>query len=298
MATPQFDIVGSPPVSPPVIGLLQTIRPIVRGEGEWEAGITFQPSLCAGATMLDKACGADTEISPDTFPAPVTHQPTVAVTSGKCSTLGGLPRAEIPARIRQALELSQGSAIERELETGDLAQAASNDNQYLAGGSPGFENLTPGANASSPGMYALSALQEFLGACASGGQRGMIHAPRRVITLWASMNLIRQEGNLLLDHYDNLIVAGGGYTGVSPEGDVDTTGATGWAYATGMVDVYLGPIRILPSEDLVAEAVTLRRNEMIWVAERSVAPVFDPCCHAGINVNLCEPCCDPEALGS
>lgn len=297
MATPQFEIVGAPPVSPAVIGLLQTVRPIVRPEGEWEQGITFVPSLCVNAEMLDKTCGSSTELTPSTFPAPVTHQPTVAATSGKCSTLGGLPRAEIPARIRQALELSQGVTIEAELESGAIAQAGSMDNQYLAGGSPGFENLTPGGGASSPGNYALSALQEFLGACA-GGQRGMIHAPRRVITLWAASNLIRQEGNLLLDHYDNLIVAGGGYTGMSPSGDIDTTGATGWAYATGMVDVYLSPVRILPSEEFVAEAVNTRRNEAIWVAERSVAPVFDPCCHAGINVNLCEPCCDPEALGS
>jgi hypothetical protein len=291
---PIFDVVSAPPILPATVGLLPTLGQRVQtGSGRWEGGYAFEPNGCLSGGVQGSACDADTAKTIDDFADPVRHVPNFAWVGGRCTSLGGIPRAEIGPRVRASLEASQGPKIERELWRGDNATGDSAANLFLAGGSPNFEDLTPGAG-TSPGGYALAALQMFLAQCAEGG-RGMIHATRATVDIWLREYLveIQSGGTLITDAFGNWIVAGAGYDGSDPDGDVDTSGETAYAYATGLVDVKLGDIVLLPSLDAIEEAVSRTDNRVQWIAERVFGATWDGCCHAGVRVGLCETCCDP-----
>jgi hypothetical protein len=290
---PIFDVVPGPPILPSTVGLLPTLGQRVQiGSGRWEGGYTFAPNGCLEGGSQSNGCDASTTKEIDSFPDPVQHVPSFVWVGGVCTSLGGIPRTEIGPRVRSSLEASQGPKIERELWRGDNASGDAAVNLFLAGGSPNYVDLTPGAE-TSPGGYALAALQMHLAQCAEGG-RGMIHATRATVDIWAREDLVRREGNLILDLFDNWIVAGAGYDGSDPDGDVDASGETAYAYATGLVDVKLGDIVLLPSLDAIEEAVDRSDNRVYWIAERVVGATWDGCCHAGVRVNLCETCCDPS----
>lgn len=144
--------------------------------------------------------------------------------------------------------------------------------------------------ASSPLAYALAALQEALlsGTTDSPGGcgRGMIHATATVASIWYGANLLRREGGLLLDIFDNVIVPGAGYTGSSPAdpSEIDDTGETSWAYATGPIDTRLGQLRVLTGVDQESNDVTAR-------AQQAAIAYGDPCCRYAVNVNLCDTAC-------
>ena len=201
------EVVNAPAVSPSARGLLQTVRPVTGDDPHWTGGFSFAPNGCITATLFDPQCGRpDDDFVSDELPLTVDYVPHAIAIGGKCGSLTGTAREELGARIRTALEAAQGSPLERELWRGDRAIADSLPNFYLAGGSPAFTNLTPGADDAIPGFYALSALQAALAEC-NNGARGMIHASRQVVTMWQRFNVVRIEGTVMLDAYDNWIVA-------------------------------------------------------------------------------------------
>ena len=292
MTAPLFDVVPGPPILPSTVGLLPTLgQRVTIGAGRWEGGYAFSPNGCLAGGTSGAACDATTTKDIDDFPDPITHVPGFVWVGGRCTSLGGIPRSEIGPRVRASLEASQGPKIERELWRGENASGQAAANLYLAGGSPNFELLNSGNP--SPGGYALAALQMFLAQCGEGG-RGMIHATRATVDIWAREYLVEVQGNLIVDLFGNWIVAGAGYDGSDPDGDVDASGETAWAYATGLVDVKLSEIMLLPSLDAIEEAVSRSDNRVTWIAERIFGATWDGCCHAGINVGLCETCCDPS----
>lgn len=291
-------VVNAPAVSPSARGLLQTVRPVTGDDMHWQGGFTFAPNGCLTATLADPQCDHNAfDIDGDDLPTVVEYTPHVVTVAAKCGALTGTARDELGARVRSALEAAQGPPIERELWRGDRAISDSLPNFYLAGGSPAFVNLTPGADDAIPGFYALSALQAALAEC-NNGARGMIHASRQVVTMWQRFNVVRLEGTVMLDAYDNWIVAGAGYDGSDPDGDVDATGNTSWAYATGLVDVRLGEVVTIPGLGAIADALDRGNNLMQWQANRIVGATWDGCCHAGARVNVCDTCCDPDAAAS
>lgn len=133
---------------------------------------------------------------------------------------------------------------------------------------------------SSPLRYALAALQEALGPCG----RGFIHCTVQTAALWHSEQMLRRDGALLLDVFDNVIVPGVGYDGSSPAGVVDATGETAYAYATGMVDTRLGPVRTFENLDPLDNSLTAR-------SQQAAIAYTDDCCLHAINVNLCDTVC-------
>lgn len=297
MAQPRM-VVQAPSVLAPAVGLLQTVRPVVHGstpdEMRWEGGLTFLPNGCVTAHVASNQCstGPHDDKPADTLPAIVQYDPYIVWTGAKCTTLQGVGRNELEPRMRTALELTQGVSIENELWTGAQAIADGSPNLYLAGGSPNFVDLSPLGSDVSPGAYGLAALQEFIANCSPSG-RGMIHATANVVTMWQSKMIVRNENGLILDLYGNWIVAGNGYDGSDPDGNIDATGETAYAYATGLVDVHLSQITSLPDPDRLIEAVRRSDNTVEWRAERVAAAVFDGCCHAGVRVGICETTCQP-----
>lgn len=292
MANPLLLNVRAPSPLAPTVGLLGTVRPISEPDPHFEGGITFVPEGCMPVGTADAFCGDPLTREASDFAAVVSSVPALAWTAGVCSTLGGIPRAELGGRIAANLDRVIGKQVEAELWTGAHATGVAVDNLYLAGGSPGFVNLSPDPSDVSPGAYALAALQAFLADCADAG-RGMIHASRNVVTMWQERNLLRRDGTVILDLYDNFVVAGAGYPGTDPDGDEDTTGETSWAYATGLVDVRLGAVQYLPALDDIAAALDRGRNDLTYVVQRAFSATWDGCCHAGVRVGVCETCCSP-----
>jgi hypothetical protein len=197
-------------------------------------------------------------------------------TGERCSSASAT-EADLDRQVRDLLDVDRHRQLERHFWDTFLAVE------------DGPTNLSPDP-ASSPLAYALAALQEALAsgtvAAPGGCGRGMIHSTVTVASLWFGANLLRREGGLLLDVFDNVIVPGVGYTGSSPTDppEVDATGETSWAYATGPVDTRLGQVRVNTHVDP-------NDNDVIAIAQQGAIAYADPCCRYGINVNVCDTAC-------
>lgn len=286
-------IVSGPSLAAPRFGLLASaIDGAARNPGgRWTQGLAWEPETC-GSGGIVSLCDDEVEKTlEDDNPGAAAFQPFAVWEGYRCSTFGP-DGPERERRARALLEVHQSHHVEAAFWRGDYVDgsvddvAAYADNDWLA--NPDMvEDLSPGG--SSPGVYALAALEEAIGGC---GGRVMIHVPIPVATFWFANQAIRREGNLLLTALDNIVVPGSGYDGSDANGDIDETGETAWAYATGMVEKYLGEVRtygVTPES-----GIDRRQNSWETRAERLVALAVDPCCRFGINVNLCSPFCDPS----
>ena len=313
-STGAYTPIPAAPAAPPRLGLLA----VIGGEGNeptlpssWVNGVAFDPENClppADPTWGEcpEGEGVDPRVDPGTKVSgdhgdTVQYRPWYAWVGDKCSTLGSRSR-DVEAQVRRLYRASESRIMEAELESGTEAQLRGYPNNYLRNSaSPSFVNITPGVGASSPLLYALSALQEAIAAGQTG--RGMIHATWPTVNLWFAGSALRREGTLILDAFDNIVIPGTGYTGASPDGSagppVDPTGETSWAYATGIVTTKRdtagpqGGIVVTPDE--LAEAVQRDVNDLEYRAERLVGAWWDACVHAAVNVNLCSTCCEPVA---
>lgn len=289
------EIVPAPAIQASTVGLLNTVRAINLADGHWEQGYSFQPNGCLPTVAVGAQC-SDEDMSPldiSDLPPFVNTVPFLLATVAHCTSLVGTSRDDLSAAVARVLDLTTGKKVESELWTGAISQANSYGNAYLAGGSANFEDLTPGDDVS-PGFYALGALQAYLADCTEAG-RGMIHANRQTVNMWMHMQVIRRDGPFLLDAFDNWIVAGAGYDGSDPNGDIDGSGDTAYAYATGLVDVRLGPIKPIPGLNAIAEALDMEVNDFQFQTNRFASAAWDLCCHAGVRVGICATCCDPSA---
>lgn len=254
--------------------------------GRWERGAVFNPAFCVGdenVPLATQECDAQTlSWDDDDCPTPVDAKP-VAL----WSTVG--PRSnfnleDMKTLVEDKLSLQTNFKLEKELELGTGAQAHSyTTNQYLLNGN--LDVLNSG-NAT-PLAYALTWLQREGGA-RGAGQRLFIYAPPALATLWYSAQVIRKENGLLLDVFDNVIIAGPGFVGASNEdGTIDSTYDTAYAFAT------LTPVVRMST---IESSVTIDQtnNTAIAVAFRYALVSFDPCVQIGINVDACTPCCTPS----
>lgn len=292
MATTPRSTVQAPTRLPPVLTLIAASRtlagdttPDTGGPVRWEGGgVEFEPLPCnieevpyvPGCTALD--------LNNDLARPDIGKFDTYTLWKGvSCSARPGeLDAAQ--ARARALLLVDQHRQLEREFWTGDVHQAASPDleGRWLAQDGE-VEELSQDA----PLVYALAALQEALGSGSGSGVgcgRGMIHATVQTAALWFAANALRREGGLLLDVFDNIVVPGVGYDGSAPDGTVDATGETAWAYATGIVDTRLAEISTRGAHDP-------DNNDVIALASREAIAYWDGCCHYGANVNLCNTAC-------
>lgn len=254
----------------------------LRGRERWVNGITFRPSYCGEGGSFTIPCVASNN-TVASRPTNVEFQPIEADVWVDCSSLSESDRDDVGQAAIQLLNVRQHGIIAAEFWRGDVAQSTNPDlpNNYLAK-SP--TELASGAAVAA--VDALAALEEGLAgngaAACGGGVRSMIHASANTVTVWNFLGLLRNEGGLLLTALDTVVVTGPGYDGSDPDGDVDDTGETAWAYGTGMVDVYLGrPTRIPNYVDRDVNTVNA-------YASRPYAVVWDGCCDPGINVNLAE----------
>jgi hypothetical protein len=307
---------GLLPATPPRRGLLDI--PGVRVGGalldlDWRHGLTIEPechtlTLPAEVADLDgdttdwpywwtTICGggtAATEADPGTKaigdPLPnTTAEAWQAWVGYHCSSLdfrpGSQHHAEIEARLRRRLEACTPSIVEHELWTGHVATLQGADTPSLQEGATELDGGIPLGY-----VTALAELEQALAACSCSGQH-IIHAQPRVVTYWASENLVRSspDGRYLETAATGAYVAAGsGYPGTDPNNSMGVGYGLSYAYGTGMVAVFLGNADVKTYD---AAAVLSATNTMVNLvelrAERDVLAIFDAsCCHFGAAVSL------------
>lgn len=267
----------------PRIGLLSAGRTPDDGNGRWQAGFAYTPErTCDDPKIVVDPCAVESgDLDPFAEPAEEVWEPYVVHAAVTCTTLGSVNRGD-EALARRRLLATEQRQIERELWRGDRATASGWEaNRFLAQAEA--DVLSP-ADTGVALTHGLACLEEYL-ADALDGAPGMIHATRQVVTHWQGLDLVRREGNLLLTAFDTRVVPGsGGYDGSGPGGTAPVDGAV-WAYATELVDVRLGEIRIVgPDVDRSVNTILVR-------AERFAVASWDGCAHGAVQLDVtpCEP---------
>lgn len=306
---PQFAVVAPPPLRPNLVSLVTSARDALAGgdetQGRWQAGFQFRPEANNDPSIRDwcTANGSNDHV-PGTQPPHglIETVPWLVEVEDDCSSFG-FGGVDYIGRVTRALEAATPKGLEREFWTGEVAAAAGWPNLFLA--SPAAEDVTPTAGTAVDLPEAFNLLEDALAMCGAGG-RGMIHC-----AAWStpSYDLIRREGQLLLTARDTVVVSGAGYLGTGPDGADPSAAGHTWLYATGLVDVRLGPIDVFgqlgrSEQDPGAwmpvagsdggfdparfSPVLLDRatNKLATRARRMVAATWDGACHFAVLANI------------
>lgn len=269
---PAFDLDGPPPVAPPH-SLLETEGVVVeRDAGRVLNGVnvfgypTTCPNLwepCEDGTFRTKS--ADAEWPLPRFDAIVVYQ------GIECSTIsfGGDP-SDLFRRIDVVLDATLSSGVERALAEG----VTGSSNPFFGDGNV---TLPAGATAQTPGV-ALSYLED---AIASTCRQGMLHFAPGIIAGLQAFPVGGEAETRLITANGTPVVSGDGYTDVHT-GALTTPGATeDWAFATGPVRVYLGPVRATTPKESLARDI----NVLTFFAERYVLAIWDTALQTAVLVD-------------
>lgn len=281
---PPKEPVAAVMAAPPLISLL-TSAEIVPDKSRWEGGFAYEPEACGEDNMgiLDP-CQANQTKTVTLGTGYVEVEPFVIWTGDSCSSMGGGAR-DWKGRAQRKLDACQSNQIEEELWRGTLARERGWENKFLTR-DDGIHSSDVVALDASP-TQALACLEQALAEC-NCGQQGMIHATPQIITEWIALRLVTREGNRLLTYLGTVVVPGSGYDGSGPHPTTPVAPSSGriWAYATGMVQIRLGPVSIVPGTE--SEAMNRSTNTITVRAERIAAYSWD-CCFfsARIDSDLC-----------
>lgn len=263
MNAPPINLAGPLP-QPLPFGLFSAATIVPEASDRWANGAVVRPYPPGPASTFD-ACSTgtfrDKEIpeQPDT---PLFEAFGVYL-ADQCSSRGVGTDAALDGRARAAFAAVEQWAVEHEFATGSRQPT----NPYLADGDA--QVLASGA---AVGLLEALALLEL--AIGDTGQAGIIHADRGIVSGWSSLGALRIAGDKLLTFNGTPIAAGGGYNDVQPEGESAPTTDTGWAFATGPVEVRRFPeIEIIPGS--LAEALDRETNLVTYLAERSYLVDWD-----------------------
>ena len=275
-------VVDALPVAPPLVSLLSSaIVSEETDERHWATGIVHEQDqkglpanpywwVCheagGAAPGYDKGTGTGEDL--------VRFRPFDVYHGFSCSANQPIPLAEREARARRLLASVLSAAIERELWTGTVATTAGFPNDYLENAPTDLGDFGP--------RRGLAELEQAA-ATVQAGAPAMIHAQPRLVTAWAAAGLVTPtaSGRQLRTAMGTLVVPGAGYPGSGPDG---TPGAThSWAYITGLVRVWLGPVRVTglgPSE------LDTSVNDRVVRAERAVVYSFDDALKHAVYIDL------------
>lgn len=280
--------------SAPLMGLLPAAKAagalITADERQWGAGIFYETEACVTPGTPRDIC------APGAFEAalePTTSEWTPYIVSADwaCSTFSHRPGPEEMnehyAAARRRLMATWQWQMERELWTGELAQAKSYPNRWLADSATADPLTAAGVTP----IQALSCLTAYL-AGNSGGQQGMIHATPQLVTYWVENGLLEKQGPVLYTiARGDIVVPGSGYDGSSPDGEPATDGHV-WAYATDIVEVREGAIDpggISGSASKPVEWVDPTNNRIVIRSQKRVLASWEGCrlASAEVNINVC-----------
>lgn len=270
----RLDISGPQPVAPPY-SLLKTVEVIRSSDGvRWLNGVTLDgyvtdtPSLwepCSEGTYRDKGVG-EGGLMPQ-------FDPFVVYIAATCAPFGGQDLREMASAV---LEATESMGVEQGLAAGIVGSI----NPYFSDA-----NLTIlGATSVSPPV-AIAYLENAIG---STGRMGVIHATPAVVA--NSGEAIEIIDGLLYTKNGTPVVSGDGYINIVPDGESEPGGGMDYIYATGPVEVRLGPLVVTD----LAESLDRSDNTLTIRAERYVLPTWDTALQVGV---LCDwkLCCGETA---
>lgn len=252
----------------------------------WQLGFKFRP-----LDLLDTNAPLDpcnqTAFTLAAGPAQQQNGPLIHWSSVKCSTMSG-DSADLEARAQVKIMSSTSHKLETELWTGDGAETWGKPTPYLT------DVLVTQINSgvAIPLAYAHARLAMQAGALAEG-QRLAICCTPMLADLWASAGVVRKENGLLLDAFDNIVIAGTGFTGSGPGMPVDTTYQTSWAYAILVPQVRLSGVTVSSQQNVEVQGQheDVINNVDAAIAWRVGTTSFDPDVHLAVNVDMCNVCC-------
>lgn len=296
-------VVAPPPVLPALHNLVSSAITITEPDSRWEGGIAWR-SLAGSEAGVWVPCQYDEdgepvpadELAPKQGPrriGPSSFQPYDVELADECSAFG-LSDADWERRARLYLDAATPKAVEAEFWTATQHP----DNFSLTSHTPNTDGTAPGSTGGvlNPTLvtplepsHALAALQQALANCGAG-TRGMIHATPYLAELWGGRLQVKDIGIddptqppdvsgavslLTTKTRGTIVVAGAGYLGTGPDGNAKATPDAGtvWAYASKMVAVRLGGVRLVPGS--LAEALDRDTNSVVYRAERAAAAVPD-----------------------
>jgi hypothetical protein len=205
---------------------------------------------CSDGTYRSKASSSE---QPSTrFDSFVVYKPVT------CSSIGLSDPDELARRAEAVLEATLSAGIEKALAEG----VDQSSNPFF--GDANVVDVTSGTAVSS--RVGLSYLEEAIGN--SSCRQGMIHmTPASVVA--ASQFLAYQDP--LMTRNGTPVVSGMGYQDIDTPWLVAPGAEEDWAFATGPVRVYLGPV-VLTS---VRESLDREDNILTFRAERYVLAIWD-----------------------
>lgn len=304
--------------SPPAFSLLKV--PGVRidpSDQRWLNSISVEPEDCTVPLLLSDAqdgdwpywwdCEGTSGVSAETALASETSgvkkigsnrsnvivDPVIVMAGYKCSALDlhtDVRRQEIAERVTRKLNAILPASVERELESGQIARLAGFSNHYLRDPAT-VTQLTADLGY----VTALAELEQALAENGIASGKRIIHAQPRVVSLWASENLIEvsPDRTHLLTKLGSYVVPGTGYAGGAPGVDPASKGnySSSWIYATGMVHVLLDTPQARELEINQASITSRSLNDAELRLEQAVAIVFDSCTHFAVRADLCDRTC-------
>lgn len=276
------------PAQAPQMGLVTAAKGansfVTQPESVWKNGIAYEVEACVTPTSPLDIC------SPGAFPTaqlPSSSEwtPYVTYADWACSTFSrGSELESAYESARRRLLATWQWQVEFELWTGTLAQAESYPNRWLADSTNAALLTAAGATP----LQALSCLTQYL-ADNNGGQQGMIHATPQVVTYWASLDVLIEQGPVLMTKArHDIVVPGSGYNGSSPDGDEATDGSV-WAYATDIVEVREGetdPEGIGGTAGKPIQWVDPTNNNIVIRAQKRALASFEGCRHAAAEIAI------------
>lgn len=187
-----------------------------------------------------------------------------------CSSIGMGDPEDFSARASRVLEATLSAGVEEALAAGVVQSS----NPFF--GDADVDILASGA-AVSPGI-ALSYLEEAIG---STCRRGMIHSTPAVISALQAFPFGRADDFRLETANGTPVASEMGIQGVDTPFLSEPGEAEDWIFATGPVEVHLGPLVMTD----ISETLDRSDNTVTFRAERYVVAVWDLALQAAILVD-------------
>ena len=268
---PAFALDGPPPVAPPH-SLLNTEGVVVERDATRVLNGVNVWGYPTGCSSLWEPCSDGTYRAKDDeseqpnvrFDSFVVYKPVT------CSAIGLRDPEELFARAEAVLDATVSAGVERALAEG----VESSSNAFF--GDAEVDILNSGT-AVAP-KVGQSFLEQAIGETC---RQGMLHFTPAIVASLQPWPVTGTEGTRLESVNGTPIVSGMGYQDIDTPwlGSPDAT--EDWAFATGPVRVYLGPVRL----DSVKENLDRAENILTFRAERYVLAIWDTALQAAALID-------------